>query len=62
MRRRAASLSIPLCLAIAVGPSCGRTPTQPSASPSPPAQANIKVLIDPNPVIAEPTGDRDYPS
>ena len=43
-------------------PACG-SPTTPTPSPTPtPAQkAVIKVLMDPSPAIAEPTGNADYP-
>jgi hypothetical protein len=63
MRRRLVSLAITSCLALSIGVSCGKSPTRPQdpATPSPPLRANIKVLIDPRPVIAEASGDRDFP-
>ena len=43
-------------------PACGSptTPT-PSPTPTPPQKAVIKVLMDPNPAIAEPSGNASFP-
>jgi hypothetical protein len=55
--RKLAAFALSLAL-----PACGSptTPT-PSPTPTPPQKAVIKVLMDPNPAIAEPTGIADYP-
>jgi hypothetical protein len=39
----------------------GGSPTVAPTPTPPPAKAVIKVLIDPNPVIAVPSGEPDYP-
>lgn len=63
MGRVVETLTMPLCLALAFSLSGCGGPTKPDdpPSPPPPAKAVIKVLIDPNPVIAEATGDRNFP-
>jgi hypothetical protein len=52
---------IVLALAVSLA-ACGgsSTPTQ-QPTPTPPAKAIIKVLIDPNPIVAKPSGDPDFP-
>lgn len=62
MKRVVEALRMPLCLGLVFSLSgCGSTAPTPVSSPPPPPRAVIKVLIDPNPVIAEATGDQNFP-
>jgi len=42
---------------------CGGSDSSPVAAPTPtpPAKAVVRVLVDPNPVLATPSGDPEYP-
>jgi hypothetical protein len=62
MRRVVEARTMPVSVALALSLSgCGTTEPTPVPTPTPVPKAVIKVLIDPNPVIAESTGDRAFP-
>ncbi len=54
---------IAVCVGLALLSACGggSNPVQTPTPTPPPAKAVIKVLIDPNPVLAVSSGDSDYP-
>lgn len=64
MRRNAllAALVFVTVTALGILVSCGGDgPTTPTTTTTLPAKAIIKVLIDPNPILAEATGDPQFP-
>lgn len=56
------SVALPVAAVVSIVACGGGEPKIPTATVAPePTKAVIKVLIDPNPIKAEPTGDPSYP-
>lgn len=55
--------SAALCATITGVLACGggKTPVTPTPTPTPTPRAVVKILLDPNPVVAVPSGDSEYP-
>ncbi len=59
---RAKRLLLSMAVAVALAACGGENPSQEvTPTPTPHPKAIVGVLIDPNPIVAVPSGNRDYP-